>query len=45
MNKLTFTQLKKNSKKTLEGRVRYKLAVLGDCATQHLTTAIKGYAY
>lgn len=45
MNKLTFTQLKKNSKKTLERRVRYKLAVLGDCATQHLTTAIKGYAY
>lgn len=45
MNKLTFTQLKKNSKKTLEGRARYKLAVLGDCATQHLTTAIKGYAY
>lgn len=45
MNKLTFTQLKKNSKKTLEGKVPCKLAILGDCATQHLTTAIKGYAY
>lgn len=45
MNKFIFTQLKKNSKKDPEWRIPYKLAILGDCATQHLNTAIKGYAY
>lgn len=45
MDKFTFIDLKKNSKKKQEGRISYKLAILGDCATQHLNTAIKGYAY
>lgn len=42
---IKFSELIKNSKKTIEGSNPYKIAVLGDCATQHLSTAIKGYAY
>lgn len=45
MSNYTFTQLKKNCKKNKDGRIPYKLAVLGDCATQHLAMAIEGYAY
>lgn len=41
----SFIQLKKNCKKDSSGLVQHKLAVLGDCATQHLATALKGYAY
>ncbi len=41
----TFIQLKKNCKKDSTGLPRYRLAVLGDCATQHLATALKGQAY
>lgn len=41
----TFSELKKNCKKNTEGMQEYRLAVLGDCATQHLSQAVKGYAY
>lgn len=43
--KITFRELKKNCRKRKEGLIPYKLAVLGDCATQHLVTAIDGYGY
>ncbi len=42
MTDLTFKQLKKQFKdSTLASQ--YRLAVMGDCATQHLSTAIGGY--
>jgi len=40
----TFSQLKKLSKQDRQGAPRYRLALLGDCATQHLAIALKGYA-
>ncbi|MGN1235196.1 MAG: HAD-IIIC family phosphatase [Christensenellaceae bacterium] len=42
---MEFLQLKKNCKKDMTGRTPYKIAVIGDCATQHLSTAIKGMGY
>lgn len=42
---MDFLQLKKNCKKDMSALPRYKAALLGDCATQHLATALKGYAY
>jgi len=41
----TFTQLSKYCKNDLSNLPRYRLAILGDCSTQHITTALKGYAY
>ncbi len=41
----SFIQLKKNCKKDSSDLKQHKLAILGDCATQHLATALKGYAY
>lgn len=38
-----FKELKKASKREVEGK-QYRLAVLGDCATQFLSTSICGYA-
>ena len=43
MEDLTFMQLKKLSKKDHSRLPQYKLAVMGDCATQHLSAAIRGY--
>ena len=43
MTEITFKQLKKLSKADLSSLPQYKLAVMGDCATQHLATAIRGY--
>lgn len=43
MTEITFKQLKKLSKQDGSGLPQYKLAVMGDCATQHLATAIRGY--
>ncbi len=45
MSEITFLQLKKNCKKNADGYPEYKLAILGDCATQHLADAVRGYAY
>ncbi len=43
---MKFSQLERNCKKNTDNiHNKYKLAVLGNCATQHLSTAIKGYAY
>ena len=44
MNIPSFSNLKKYCKQTSDNHPQYKLAVLGDCATQHLATALKGYA-
>ena len=43
MTEITFQKLKKLSKKDISALPQYKLAVMGDCATQHLATAIRGY--
>ena len=40
---MTFKQLKKLSKGDSSQFPQYKLAVMGDCATQHLATALRGY--
>jgi len=42
MTELTFMQLKKLSRKDHSPLPQYKLAIMGDCATQHLATAIRG---
>lgn len=43
MTEMTFKQLKKLSKGDSSQFPQYKLAVMGDCATQHLATALRGY--
>lgn len=43
MGEITFTKLKKNCKKDMSGVKECRLAIMGDCATQHLATAIRGY--
>lgn len=43
MTDITFKQLKKLSRGETSRSPQYKLAVMGDCATQHLATAIRGY--
>ncbi len=43
MTNMTFKQLKKLAKNS-PLPAQYRLAVMGDCATQHLATAIHGYA-
>lgn len=43
MTDLTFSQLKRMSRMDISQLPLYKLAILGDCATQHLATAIRGY--
>lgn len=43
MTDITFKQLKKLSKTDGSLFPQYKLAVMGDCATQHLAAAIRGY--
>lgn len=40
---LHFKQLKKNAKTDISHFPQYKLAILGNCATQHVATALKGY--
>ncbi len=42
---LQFKQLKKNAKQDHAHLPQYKLAILGDCATQHVATALKGYGF
>lgn len=44
MKEKKFVQLVKNSRKKASGK-EIKIAIMGDCSTQHLATAIKGYAY
>lgn len=45
MEKINFITLKKNAKQNMEGLTKLKVAVLGNCSTQHLATALKGYGY
>lgn len=45
MAQLTYQELNKLAKKQPKDGKPYRLAILGDCATQHLATAIKGTAY
>ena len=44
MEQLTFSRLRKNLKKDATGFRKAKLAVLGNCATQLLCEAVRGYA-
>lgn len=43
MIEVTFKQLKKLAKTDIAALPQYKLALMGDCATQHLATALRGY--
>lgn len=40
----SYIELKKDSQKDNTGLTQHKLSVIGDCATQYLAIAIKGYA-
>ena len=44
MKQKSFAQLMKSARNKVEGP-RKKLAVMGDCSTQHLSTAIRGCAW
>jgi len=44
VNNPTFLELKKLSRQDSKRAPRFRLALLGDCATQLLATALKGYA-
>lgn len=41
----SFIELKRNLKKDMSALPEYRFAVTGDCATQHLATALRGQAY
>ena len=45
MKNVTYLQLKKNTKEDASALKGVRFALLGDCATQHIATAIQGYAY
>ena len=45
MTDITFKQLKKWAKADSTSLPQYSLAILGDCATQHLATALRGYGF
>lgn len=45
MENTSFLTLKKNAKKDMTDLKEYKIAIVGDCSTQHLSTALKGYGY
>jgi len=45
INNYTFFDLSKYSKKYDDNFPKYRLALLGDCATQHLAIVLKGCAY
>ncbi len=44
MKERSFAQLMKSARKTAEG-TRKRIAIIGDCSTQHLATAIRGCAW
>lgn len=41
----SFTELKKLSKQDASNMPSFRLAIVGDCSTQHLSTAVKGCFY
>ena len=45
MKQISFTALGRNCLKDMSGLAVTKFALLGDCATQHIARAIRGYAY
>ena len=45
MKKPTFLELKKNLKKDFSSFSEVSLGIIGDCATQHIATAIRGWGY
>ena len=45
MTELTFMQLKKAARKDTSHLPQYKVALMGDCATQHLATALRGCGF
>ncbi len=45
MESTSFITLKKNAKQDMTHLKEYKIAIVGDCSTQHLATALKGYGY
>ena len=45
MEKTSFVELKKNAKKDMADLKECRVAILGNCSTQHLATALKGYGY
>ena len=45
MEKVNFLTLKKNAKQNMDELTKIKVAILGNCSTQHLATALKGYGY
>jgi len=40
-----FVALKKNLKKDMSAFPTHRIAILGDCATQHIATALRGWGY
>lgn len=45
MKDVTYLKLMRNGSKDASGFPAHRFALLGDCATQHLAGAIRGYAY
>lgn len=46
MDMIKFSRLERNCRQPVtEEMMHYKMAVLGNCSTQHLAKAVKGYAY
>ena len=45
MKQVSFLKLQRNCAKDMSDLPVTKLALLGDCATQHIAKAIRGYAY
>lgn len=45
MKEVTYLKLMRNASKDASSFPEHRFALLGDCATQHLAAAIKGYAY
>lgn len=45
MKQISFIKLQRNCSRDMSGLPVTKFAILGDCATQHIATAIRGYAY
>ena len=45
MENYSFVHLKKNLKKDMSDMKKIKIAILGNCSTQHLATALNGYGY
>ena len=45
MDMPTFLSLKKNLKKDMSGLRPCRVALIGDCATQHIAQALKGWGF